>query len=172
MDLGLLILRLVVGLTLAAHGAQKLFGWFGGYGLTGTGGYLEQLGFRPGRRAAFMAGLSEAAGGLLLALGAATPLAATLIVGVMLVATATVHAPKGFWNHEGGYEYLLVLATAAVSVAFAGPGRFSVDGALGLGLSGTAWGLGALALGLAGGFLQLASRHREPTPAPGTATTA
>jgi putative oxidoreductase len=91
MALGLLILRLVVGVTLAAHGAQKLFGWFGGYGLAGTGGFMEQLGFHPGKRAALMAGLAEAAGGLLLALGAATPLAATLIVGVMLVAIATVH---------------------------------------------------------------------------------
>jgi putative oxidoreductase len=81
-----------------------------------------------------------------------------------------VHAPKGFCNHAGGYEYLLVLATAAVSLVFTGPGRFSVDGALGLGLAGTAWGIAALALGLAGGFVQLASRHREPTTA--TATTA
>src|SRR5580765_1363950 len=112
-DLGLLMLRSVVGLTLAAHGTQKLFGWFGGYGLAGTGGFMEQLGFRPGRRAALMAGLSETVGGLLLALGAATPLAAALIVGVMLVATFSVHWTKGFFNHNGGYEYPLVLATAA-----------------------------------------------------------
>jgi putative oxidoreductase len=111
MDLGLLVLRLVVGLTLATHGAQKLFGWFGGYGLAGTGGFMEQLGFRPGRRAALMAGLSETVGGLLLALGAATPLAAALIVGVMLVATFSVHWTKGFFNRNGGYEYPLVLAT-------------------------------------------------------------
>src|SRR5215813_8709872 len=98
MDAGLLIGRLVVGTLMAAHGAQKLFGWFGGYGLAGTGRFLEQLGFRPGPRAALMAGLSEAAGGLLLALGAATPLAATLVVGVMLVAVGSVHRPKGFFN--------------------------------------------------------------------------
>src|SRR5690242_4903034 len=74
MDFGLLVLRLVVGLTLAAHGTQKLFGWFGGYGLAGTGGFMEQLGFHPGKRAAFLAGLTETVGGVLLALGAATPL--------------------------------------------------------------------------------------------------
>src|SRR5216117_2865677 len=90
MDTALLIGRLFFGLGIAAHGAQKLFGWFGGYGLAGTGGFLEQLGFHPGKRAAFMAGFAETAGGVLLALGAATPLAATLIVGVMLVAIVTV----------------------------------------------------------------------------------
>ena len=161
MDLGLLVLRLVVGLTLAAHGAQKLFGWFGGYGLSGTGGFMEQLGFRPGKRAAFMAGVSEAAGGLLLALGALTPLAATLIIGVMLVATAAVHIPKGFFNHNGGYEYPLVLATAALSLALAGPGRMSVDAWLGREYTGVAWGLASLVVAGIGATLQLANRHRE-----------
>lgn len=168
MDLGLLVLRLVVGLTLAAHGAQKLFGWFGGYGLAGTGGFMEQLGFHPGKRAALMAGLSEAVGGLLLALGAATPLAATLIVGVMSVAIATVHLPKGFFNHLGGFEYLMVLSTVAVSVVLAGPGRFSIDAWLGREVAGVAWALGALIVGLAGGLLQLVSRHPAPQEQPGT----
>ena len=162
MDLGLLVLRLVVGLTLAAHGTQKLFGWFGGHGLAGTGAFMDQLGFRPGRRAALMAGLSESAGGLLLVLGAATPLAATLIVGVMLVAIATVHWAKGFFNHAGGYEYPLVLATAAVSVAITGPGRISVDLLLGREYAGIGWGLAALVAGSAGAALQIARRHREP----------
>jgi putative oxidoreductase len=162
MDLGLLVLRLVVGLTLAAHGAQKLFGWFGGYGLAGTGGFMERLGFRPGKRAAWMAGLSELAGGLLLALGAATPLAATLIVGVMLVAIATVHWAKGFFNPDGGYEYPLVLATAAVSVAVTGPGRISVDAFLGREYAGIAWGFAALIAGSVGAALQISRRHREP----------
>src|SRR5258705_1563308 len=102
MALGLLILRLVVGLTMAAHGAQKLFGWFGGYGLTGTGGFLEKLGFFPGRRNALFAGLAEVAGGLLLALGLATPLAATLIISVMFVAVATVpRINRDFTSSEG-----------------------------------------------------------------------
>lgn len=169
MNIGLLLLRLVVGLTLAGHGTQKLFGWFGGYGLSGTGGFLESLGFVPGKRAAFLAGLSETLGGLLLALGLATPLAAAIIVGVMLVAVATVHISKGFWVTSGGYEYNLVLATAALSVAFAGPGAWSVDALLGQDWAGTAWGVGALALGVLGGLLQLASRKRTPAPMQGTA---
>jgi putative oxidoreductase len=158
MDLGFLVLRLVVGLTLAAHGAQKLFGWFGGHGLAATGGFMEQLGFRPGKRAAFMAGLSETAGGLLLALGAFTPLAATLIIGVMLVAIVTAHLPKGFFNHNGGYEYPLVLASAALSVALGGPGRISVDAWLGHEYSGMAWGLASLLVGATGAAVQLANR--------------
>jgi len=161
MDLGLLVLRLVVGLTLAAHGAQKLFGWFGGYGLTGTGGFMEQLGFHPGKRAALMAGLSEAAGGLLLALGAATPLATALVIAVMLVATLTVHGPKGFFNHNGGYEYPLVLGSVAWSLALVGPGRVSVDAWLGHPYAGVVWGLASLIVGVAGAALQLASRHRQ-----------
>lgn len=162
MDLGLLVLRLVVGLTLATHGAQKLFGWFGGYGLAGTGGFMEQLGFRPGRRAALMAGLAETVGGLLLALGAATPIAAALIVGVMLVATLSVHWTKGFFNHNGGYEYPLVLATVAVITVLAGPGRLSVDAWLGHEFSGLAWGLASLVAGAIGGALELSGRHRKP----------
>ena len=162
MDLGLLMLRSVVGLTLAAHGTQKLFGWFGGYGLAGTGGFMEQLGFRPGKRAAFMAGLSETAGGLLLALGAATPVAATVIVGVMLVAIVTVHWPKGFFNGNGGFEFPLTLAVAAIASVLTGPGRFSVDAWLGQERAGVAWGLASLFVGVIGAGLQLATRQREP----------
>jgi putative oxidoreductase len=156
------MLRLVVGLTLAAHGAQKLFGWFGGYGLAGTGGFMEQLGFRPGRRAAFMAGLSETAGGLLLALGAATPVAATLILGVMLVAIATVHWSKGFFNGNGGFEFPLTLAVVAIASVLTGPGRFSVDAWLGQERAGVAWGLASLIVGMIGAGLQLATRQRAP----------
>ena len=159
MSIGILILRLVVGLTLAAHGAQKLFGWFGGYGLAGTGGFLEQLGFVPGRRNALFAGLAEAVGGLLLALGFATPVAAALIVAVMLVATVSVHLKHGFFNQAQGYEYPLVLATAAIAVAFAGPGPVSLDAALGINAAGAGWGIGALAVGLVGGIGQLVQRR-------------
>jgi len=161
MNLGLLVLRLVVGLVFAAHGAQKLFGWFGGQGIAGTGTVMEQyLGFRPGKRAALLAGLTEFGGGLLLALGAATPLAAAALIGVMLVATVSVHLAKGFFNSDGGYEFPLVLGVAALTFALAGPGRFSVDAWLGHVYAGTGWGLAALVAGLAGGWLQLASRHR------------
>ncbi len=162
MAIGLLILRLVVGLTLTAHGAQKLFGWFGGYGLTGTGGFLEQLGFFPGRRNALFAGLAELVGGLLLAVGFATPLAATLIISVMFVAIATVHLKNGFF-HAQGYEYNLTLAVVALSVAIIGAGPFSVDAALQLQDAGPLWGLGALLAGVIGGSVQLAGR-KVPAP--------
>src|SRR5258705_6827010 len=127
MSIGLLILRLVVGLALAGHGTQKLFGWFGGYGLNGTAGFLEQLGFIPGRRNALFAGLAETAGGLLLALGLATPVAAAMIVAVMMVAAVSVHLKHGFFAHNQGYEYTLVLAIAALTIAFTGPGPISLD---------------------------------------------
>jgi putative oxidoreductase len=158
MDFGLLVLRLVVGLTLAAHGTQKLFGWFGGYGLAGTGGFMEQLGFHPGKRAAFLAGLTETVGGVLLALGAATPLAAALILAVMLVAVATVHFAKGFFVSNGGYEYNLVLAVAALTLAFVGPGAISLDAVFGQEHAGIAWGLASLAVGTVGAAVQLAGR--------------
>lgn len=162
MEIGLLLLRAVVGLTLAAHGAQKLFGWFGGYGLDGTGGFLETLGFRPGRRHAFMAGLVETGGGLLLALGLLTPFAAAAIVAVMLVAAVTVHLKGGFFLAGGGYEYTLVLAVAAVAIAFTGPGALSLDAPFGLQLDGAFWGGVALIGGLAGGGIQLAGRTQAP----------
>ncbi len=160
MNLGLLVIRLIVGLTLAAHGSQKLFGWFGGYGIEGTAGFMEQIGFVRGRRSALLAGLAEVGGGLLLALGAATPLAAAAIIGVMVVAIFSVHWAKGFFVTSGGYEYNLVLATTALGAAFAGPGRFSVDRLVGLHVAGPAWGLAALVLGLAASSLQLASRRQ------------
>jgi putative oxidoreductase len=159
MAIGLLILRLVVGLTLAAHGAQKLFGWFGGSGLNGTGGFLEQLGFVPGRRHALFAGLAELGGGLLLALGLATPVAAVLIVAVMTVAAVSAHLKQGFFNHKQGYEYTLILAIAAVSLAFTGPGPLSLDAWLGVQDAGPVWGLAALVLGVVAGAIQLARRE-------------
>ena len=159
MSLGLLILRLVVGLTMASHGAQKLFGWFGGYGLQGTGGFLEQLGFFPGRRNALFAGLAELIGGLLLALGLATPLAATLLVSVMFVAIATVHLKHGYFNSNQGYEYNVTLAVVALSVTIIGAGPLSLDAALGIRDAGPVWGLAALLAGIIGGAVQLAGRR-------------
>jgi putative oxidoreductase len=160
MTIGLLLLRVVVGLTLAAHGSQKLFGWFGGGGIEGTAQGMEQLGLVPGRRSALMAGFAEAGGGLLLAFGAATPLAAAVLVGVMMVAIFTVHLKHGFFVTQGGYEYPLVLGTAALSVAFTGPGPLSVDALLGFHLAGAGWACAALLIGLGGGAIQLSSRRR------------
>lgn len=163
MSIGLLVLRLIVGLSLAAHGAQKLFGWFGGYGLSGTGQFFEQLGFRPGRVQAAQAGIAELVGGLFLAGGFLTPAAAAAAVAVMLVATVSVHIKNGFFAHNGGYEYTLVLGGAALALAFTGPGTLSLDRALGISWSGDAWGLAALAAGLTGGAVPLLSRKTERT---------
>lgn len=163
MDLGLAILRLVVGLTLAAHGAQKLFGWFGGHGLQNTGAFLEQLGFVPGRRNALLAGLGEAVGGLLLALGFLTPAAAALVIAVMTVAAFSVHVQHGFFAHQQGYEYTLILAAAALSLAFTGAGAISLDALFSVRDAGPGWGIGALVIGLVGGALGLGSRQRPAT---------
>ena len=159
MSIGLLLLRMVVGLTLAAHGSQKLFGWFGGGGIEGTAPAMEQLGFVPGRRSAVMAGLAETGGGVLLTLGAATPVAAAVLLAVMVVAIVSVHLKQGFFVMQGGYEYPLVLGLAAMSVALTGPGRLSVDALIGLDLAGAGWGCAALVVGLVGSGIQLASRR-------------
>jgi putative oxidoreductase len=163
MDIGLLLLRLAVGLTLAAHGTQKLFGWFGGPGLDGVGQFFAMLGFPPGRRHALMAALAETGGGLLLALGLLTPLGAALIFSVMLVATVTVHIKKGFFAQNGGYEYTLVLGVAALTVAFTGPGSLSLDALVGNYLSGALWGMAALFVGVLGAVMSLIQRRAVPT---------
>ena len=159
MDIGILLLRLTVGLALAAHGSQKLFGWFGGYGLEGTGQFMETLGFRPGRRHALAAGVVEIGGGLLLALGLLTPLGAALVASVMLVAVVTVHAKNGFFITSGGYEFNLVIGVAALTVAFTGPGTWSLDAAIGDVPAGNAWGVGAAVVAVLGAIGQLAQRH-------------
>jgi putative oxidoreductase len=129
-DLGLLLLRLGAGGVLAAHGAQKLFGWFGGGGLEQTGAAMEAMGYVPGKQSAAAAGLSELGGGALLALGLATPAAGAAAAGAMAGAAA-VHAPNGFFAQEGGYEYAVSLGLTATGLAIAGPGRFSLDHLLG-----------------------------------------
>jgi putative oxidoreductase len=159
MEIGLLLLRLAVGLTLAAHGAQKLFGWFGGPGLDAAGGFFEMLGFVPGRRSALMAGVTEAGGGLLLALGLITPLAASVAFAVMVVAGVSVHGRKGFFLAAGGYEYTFILGAAGLSLAFTGPGALSLDAVLGLHLEGVWWGAAAVLVGLAGAAIQLGARR-------------
>lgn len=125
-DLGLLALRLGTGGVLFAHGAQKLFGWFGGHGLEATGQAMEQMGFTPGRHSALAAGLGEAGGGALLAAGLATPAAGAAAAGAMAGAVA-VHAPAGFFVTEGGYEYPAFLGFVAAGLGLAGPGRYSLD---------------------------------------------
>jgi putative oxidoreductase len=163
LSLGLLVARLVFGLVFAAHGSQKLFGWFGGYGLKGTGGFFEQLGFRPGRLFAALAGGSEFVAGLLIAAGFLTPLATVLTVSVMIVATATVHWGKGFFASAGGFEVPLLFVAVYVVLALTGPGAFSVDAALGLLDRWTPPVVsGALVVGVLGGIGALAMRRMAP----------
>jgi putative oxidoreductase len=151
MNLGLLVLRVVVGVLLAGHGAQKLFGSFGGHGVSGTGGWFESIGMKPGAALAVGAGAAELTGGALLALGLITPLAAALITAVMITAIITVHFPNGVWNTASGYEYNLVLIAAAFALAGAGAGSWSLDHALDLDVAGTGWALAALGVGVVGG---------------------
>jgi putative oxidoreductase len=150
MDLALFALRIVVGLLFVGHGAQKLFGAFGGAGIDATASNFERIGLGPARLHAITAGCAELGGGLLLALGLLTPLAAAAIVAVMVTAIITVHARNGLWNTEKGFEYNLVLIVAAFAVVGAGPGAWSLDNALGLALSGIGWALAALAAGMIG----------------------
>jgi putative oxidoreductase len=154
---GLLLIRIVFGLTLAAHGGQKLFGWFGGGGPNGTAGMFEKLEFRWPMAMAVLAGLSEFGGGVLLAAGLLTPLAAFALTVVMLVAIATVHWSKGFWSTGGGYEFNLAIMAAAIAIAATGPGRFSLDNAFGWtgGLSGVWWGVGVAAAAAVAALLNL-----------------
>ncbi|WP_329376595.1 DoxX family membrane protein [Streptomyces sp. NBC_01351] len=125
-DLGLLALRLAAGGVLIAHGTQKLFGWFGGGGIEGTAEAMEHMGFTPGRPSAIAAGLGEAGGGTLLALGLATPAAGAAAAGAMAGAVS-VHAPAGFFAQGGGFEYPALLGSVAACLGVTGPGRFSLD---------------------------------------------
>ncbi|HUP20591.1 MAG TPA: DoxX family protein [Gemmatimonadota bacterium] len=157
-SLGLLLARAAVGLGLAAHGAQKLFGWFGGHGPRGTGQFFEGLGFRPGVPFALAAGFGEFGGGLLLALGLFGPVGPMLVVTTMLVAILAVHRGNGFFAQNQGWELPLLYALTAAYVAFAGPGVHSLDAALGLESLWTAtnaWIALAVAAVLAGGSLAL-----------------
>ncbi len=167
METGLLLLRLVFGLGIAAHGGQKLFGWYRGPGLQGTTGFLESLGFYPGRRYALLNGIAELAGGMLLALGLFGPLGPALIIAVMVVAILTVHLPNGFFNANQGYELPLLYATAAAGIALTGPGGLSFDWALGLtSLWSTDLALIAIALGILGGVGATFLGRRAPVMHP------
>jgi len=156
-----------MGLTLAAHGSQKLFGWFEGPGRAGTTGMFTKLGFRRPTTMALLAGAAEFFGGLLFALGLLTPFAAIALVVVMLNAIVTVHWQKGFFVTAGGYEYNLVLLTALLLITEQGPGKASLDAALGIEKSGSGWAIAELAAGAAGSALsgKLAETAADAPPA-------
>jgi len=162
MNTGLLLARLVLGSLMAAHGAQKLFGWFSGPGLGGVRGWLGSIGFRLPAVMALLVALVETSG-LLLALGLLTPFVALALVANMVVAIAVAHWAKGFWNTNGGYEFNLSLIASTVAIAAIGPGRISLDRALGWddNLSGSWWGIAVLLIGIAAGLFVVAAFKRE-----------
>jgi putative oxidoreductase len=166
MKIGRLVLRLVVGGFFVGHGTQKLFGWFGGNGLDATAQGFHKMGLRPGRVQAIAAGAGEAGGGAGLALGLATPFSAAVLISVMLTAINRVHLKNGPWTTNGGYEYNVVLIVAALTVAELGPGKLSVDGALGKERSGTGWALAALVTGVIGAVGAHIYTELQPAPAP------
>jgi putative oxidoreductase len=158
MDFGLLVARLVFGITMSAHGAQKLFGWFGGYGISGTGQFFESIGFRPGRVLAVAAGLGEVAGGLLVALGLLGPVGPALMLSVMIVASS-LHWKNGLFATANGIELPLLYSAAAAALAFTGYGTYSLDALFGLARVWTPdliWTV--VALGVLGGVGNLVMR--------------
>lgn len=165
MKLGLAVLRGLIGGLFVGHGTQKLFGWFGGHGPDATGQAFEGMGLRPGKANAVAAGAAEAGGGALLALGLFTPLAGAALTGTMTTAIATVHAPKGPWVTDGGWEYNAVLIAAVAAIVDAGPGPFSLDAARGRERWGAGWALASTAAGAAGAAFVLSRRSTEPEPA-------
>ncbi len=167
MDAGLALARIVFGGLMAAHGAQKWFGWFGGYGLKAVGGMFETLGFRPGRLFATAAAVTETISGLLVAFGLLGPVGPALMLSVMIVAAVSVHWQHGLFVTSNGIEVPLLYATAAVAVALTGFGAYSLDSALGLSQYWTpAVNVVVLAAGAVGGLGNLALRR---TPAAVTA---
>jgi putative oxidoreductase len=161
MKLGRLIARILIGGLFVGHGTQKWFGWFGGPGLDGASQFMHSLGLRPARRNAVAASATEAVGGAMLIAGALTPLAAAALIGTMITAIRTVHLKNGPWAANGGYEYNLALIAVLLALVDGGPGELSVDGALGIHDTGTAWALAALAAGVAGSTLVIEAGRRE-----------
>lgn len=165
LSIGLLIARTVIGLLMAAHGTQKLFGWFGGYGLNKTGEFFVQLGFRPGRTFAAAASVAEVASGVLVTLGLLGPIGPALMISVMIVAAISVHWSHGLFASNNGVEVPLLYATAALGLALAGPGAYSVDAWLGIAGRWTTTATAiVLAVGIVGGVSNLALRRRESSP--------
>jgi putative oxidoreductase len=166
MRFGIAILRAVIGGLFIGHGLQKLKGWFGGFGIEGTGGWMESVGLYPGKHHATAGGLAETAGGALLVAGAATPVAQAALTGSMTVATLKVHGPNGVWGQNNGYELPLVMTAALFAVTGSGPGSFALDRRE----WGTGWAIAALAAGIGGGYAAIAyANSNAPAETPAAA---
>ncbi len=155
LDISLLILQLGVGLTFAAHGAQKVFGWWGGPGLAGWQGAMTNMGFRPARLFAVTSAFTELGGGLLLAAGLLTPLAAAALVVQAVVIIGHVHWRNGFFNARSGFEFPLLLGLGAAAIGLAGPSAISADSGLGLAVEPSTR-IVAVSVGIAAGLVTLA----------------
>lgn len=168
MELGLLMLRLVLGALLFGHSTQKVFGWFRGQGARNTAASFESWGLRPGLPFVILSSASEMVGAVLIVFGALVPLGTTIIVGTMTVAIA-YNFPRGLWAHLGGFEVALVYALLAVVLALTGPGQWSIDHLLGLTwLSGAAWAGGAVVLGVLGAMAPITLRNSSVKKAAGS----
>ncbi|TAM78219.1 DoxX family protein [bacterium] len=163
--LGLLIPRLMLGLGVASHGAQKLFGWFGGGGPQGTGAFMESLGMRPGERHALLAGFGEFGGGLLTAVGFLNPIGPALIVGTMTTAIATVHWKNGYFASKNGSELPLMNIAGATALAFSGPGGISIDAAAAIPALQKSRAKWCILLLATTGALVIAGKRTMPPPA-------
>lgn len=161
MNLGTTAVRGVLGPLFVGHGTQKLFGWYGGGGLEGTAGFMESLGMRPGKRAAIASGVAEAGGGLLLTLGALTPVATAALTATMATAVRKVHLQNGPWVANGGYEYNVALIAMFTALADTGPGKLSVDASRFPRLKGPVWAVLSLAAGLGGSYLATSEKVNE-----------
>ena len=169
-DVGLLVIRIGLGLTVAAHGSQKLFGWYGGSRIAGFSAGLTRMGLKPAAFWAWIAALSEFGGGLLVVLGLLSPFGAFAVMGAMSMAIWLVHWPKGFWNTKGGIEFPLTIWVGALALSLTGPGAISLDSLLGLHLpEPAAWIAGAIGLvlgvGAALGSRSLPVQRPQHTPA-------
>ena len=159
-DIGLAVLRLGVGITFALHGGQKVFGWWGGPGLVGWKGAMARMGFLPSGFFAWLSAMIELAGGVLLAVGLATPLVAGVLLAQTVVIVGYVHWPKGFFNAKGGFEFPLVLGAGEAAILLTGPGAVSLDAAMGFGIGQSARGLLVLIALIVGAVAMMVPRLR------------